>query len=259
MRHEAVTARLSDYLEGSLSGRAASRMATHLAGCSACRCALLELQRTVGLLHGLRGVVESPDLEDVVLARIRAGEGEPTLPDRLWAGASRFLSTPLGAPLATAAVGLVLLAALPRIEVEVSIPGRSASTAAALAPVPPATARAPERSRASNAPLLARRVNESVLRESSRFVGRRPFACLESSPLDVCREHHAFMTKLAMENVWAFVAEVEELPEPGRDDWLAEISRFAAESGAASDVAARLRATGDPHAQRMAVHFERAR
>jgi hypothetical protein len=177
----------------------------------------------------------------------------------MWASVSRFLSGPLGAPLATAAVGLVLLAALPRIEVEVSIPGRSATTAAAPAPAPQVAPRAPERSRASQAPLLARRVNESVLRESRRFVGRRPFACVESSALGACREHHAFMTQLAMENVWAFVAEVEEVPEPRRDDWLLEISRFAAESGAAPDVAARLRATGDPHAQRMAIPFERAR
>jgi hypothetical protein len=67
------------------------------------------------------------------------------------------------------------------------------------------------------------------------------------------------MTRLARENPWAFVERVEALPEPRRDDFLNELSRFAAESGAASDVAAHLRATGDPQAQRMAVRFEEAR
>jgi hypothetical protein len=67
------------------------------------------------------------------------------------------------------------------------------------------------------------------------------------------------MTRLARDNIWAFLAEVEQVPEPRRNDWLSGLSRFAAESGAAEDVAARLRATGDPQAQRLAIRFEEAR
>lgn len=250
MRHERVTTRLSDYLEGSLSKRDAARVEAHLLGCVACRQALGELKRTVDLLRGLRGSVESPDLAGVVMARIRAGEAEPSVLDRLRAGVSRFLAGPLGAPLATGAVGLALLALLPRIEVEVSIPGRATSEA----PATVATRRAPPsagRQPASSPPLLTRRVGESLSRD--------PFACLEAPSPQACRDQHAVMTRLARENVWAFMARLEAVPEPSRNHLLNDLSRYAAESGAASDVAAQLRATGDPDAQRMAAHFEEAR
>ena len=259
MRHTAAAARLSEYLEGSLSGRHVARVEAHLTGCPDCRRELGGLRRTVELLRGLRGGVDAPDIADAIQARIRSGEAEPSVLDRLWASVARFLSTPLGPPLATASVGLVLLAVLPRIEVEVSIPGRSTPTAATVAPAPQATAREPERPRPMHGPLLARRVNESLSGQRDRLASPGPFACLESSPHGACREQHAFMTKLAMENVWAFMAEIEELPETRRDDVLVELSRFAAESGAASDVAARLRATGDPQAQQIAIRFELAR
>lgn len=67
------------------------------------------------------------------------------------------------------------------------------------------------------------------------------------------------MTRLAMDDIWDFLAQIEQVPEPRRDDWLSDLSRFAAESGDAADVAARLRATGDPRAQRLAIRFEEVR
>lgn len=251
MRHERVTARLSDYLEGSLSKRDAVRVEAHLLDCAGCRQALDELKRTVDLLRGLRGSVEAPDLASTVMARIRAGEAEPSVLDRLRAGVSRFLSGPLGAPLATGAVGLALLAVLPRIEVEVSIPGRVTSEAPAPALATRRAPQAADRLQAPSPPLLTRRVGESLSRD--------PFECLEARSPQACRDQHAFMTRLARENVWAFMARLEAVPEPSRNDLLDDLSRYAAESGAASDVAAQLRATGDPLAQRMAAHFEEAR
>lgn len=261
MRHERVSTLLSDYLDGSLSARDASRVEMHLLACGRCRQTLGELKRTVDLLRGLRGDFEAPDLAGAVMARIQAGEAAPSVLERLRTGVSRLLAGPLGAPLATAAAGLALLAVLPRIEVEVRIPGRAAPEATARAPAPEAprtpvlaTRRAPQgadRLPAASPPLLTRRVAESLSRD--------PFACLESASPYACRDHHASMTRLAMENVWAFMARVEAVPEPRREDWLRELSRFAAESGVAPDVAARLRATGDPLAQRMAARFEEAR
>jgi Putative zinc-finger len=260
VRHEHAARLLSEYLDGSLSAREASRLEAHLLGCISCRHALGGLRRTAELLRGLRGGVDAPDLADAVLGRIRAGEAEPSVLDRLRAGVSRFLSGPLGAPFATAAVGLALLAVLPRIEVEVSLPGRGGSEAA-IADAAPRLAPRAERPRPMSSPLLARRVNESVSREPSRLAlpSPMPFPCLEAASLEACRDQHAFLTELARENVWAFMAEVEEVPEPLREDFLAGISRFAAQSGAAPDVAAQLRATGDPRAQRMAIRFEEAR
>ena len=252
MKHEAASTRLNDYLDGTLSLREAARVEAHLIGCEACRHQLGQLRRTVELLRGLRGVVEAPDLTGPVLERIRRGEAEPSLLERVRSVLLGFLGTPLGAPLATACVGLLLLGVLPRIEVEVTVPGSREAA--------PRIARSAEpRARAAGAPLAALRVNES--RPSEPRLLPRPTAgeCLESSPHGACLEHHALMTKLAMENPWAFMAELEEVPEPRRDDLLLDLSRFAAESGEAPVVAAQLRATGDPQAQRIARGFEQAR
>ena len=256
MRHERVALLLSEYLDGALSARDASRVEAHLLECSECRQVFAELHRTTELLHGLRGNLDAPDLTDAVLSRIRAGEAEPSVFDRLRAGVSRFLSGPLGAPLATAGVGLALLAVLPRIEVEVSIPGRMRPDAAITEAAPRPAPRVAERPRSASAPLLARRVNESLGGEPSRFV---PFECFEAASFEACRDHHALMTKLAMENALAFMARVQQVPAPRRDEWLGQVSRYAAESGDAPDVAAHLRATGDPLAQRVALRFEEAR
>jgi hypothetical protein len=168
---------------------------------------------------------------------------------------SRFIAGPLGAPLATAAVGLSLLAVLPRIEVEVRIPGRvlGAAPAAEVAGVAARAApRSPESARVASPPLLARRTSQ----QPSSY---DPFACREAASPHACRDHHATMTRLAIRNVWEFMERLESVPEPGRDDWVRELSRFAAESGDAPGVAASLRATGDPLAQRMAARFEEAR
>ena len=261
MTHRRVARLLDDYLGGSLSGREASCVEDHVAVCAECRRTLAELRRTVELLHGLRGSPDSPDLVEGVLARVRRGEADASRLERLRAGVSRFLAGPLGAPLSTAAAGLLLVAVLPRIEVEVSILGRDrAVTGQTRAAAPtPAPAPAPQAQRVTMAPLLARRVNESLSLEPSRQPRSMTYACLESSAVEPCRDQHALMTRLAMEDVWAFLQQIEQVPEPRRDDWLGDLSRFAAESGAAADVAARLRATGDPRAQRLAIRFDEGR
>ena len=259
MTHRRTARLLNDYLGGSLSGREASCVEDHVAVCAECRRTLAELRRTVELLHGLRGSPDSPDLVGSVLARVRRGEADASRLDRWRAGISRFLAGPLGAPLTTAAVGLLLVAVLPRIEVEISILGRNRVTksqTSAAAPTPPP---GPQAQRATMAPLLAHRVNESLSREPSRLPRSMTYACLESSIVEPCRDQHAVMTRLAMDNVWAFLEQIEQVPEPRRDDWLGDLSRFAAESGAAADVAARLRATGDPRAQRLAILFDEGR
>lgn len=255
MRHERVLSLLSDYLDGALSRRQAARVDAHLAECEPCRASLVALERTVGLLRSLRGDADAPDLVASVMARVHAGEADPSGFDRLRTFVSRFIAGPLGAPLATAAVGLSLLAVLPRIEVEVSIPGRAASVAPR-AEVSGVAERAAPRSRESarvaSPPLLARRTSQ----QPSSY---DPFACREATSPHACRDHHATMTRLAIRNVWEFMDRLESVPEPRREDWVRELSRFAAESGDAPGVAASLRATGDPFAQRMATRFEEAR
>ena len=256
--HRRAARLLDDYVSGALSRRDAVHVEDHVAVCAACRSTLAELRKTVELLHGLRDGLDFPDLTESVLTRIRRGEADTSRWDRFRAHVSRFLAGPLGAPLATATIGVLLLAVLPRIEVEIRIPGRAGvlSTDAALgAP----TARAPHAGSLVSGPLLARRVNESLSREPSRLARPLPLDCLETSSVEPCRDQHALMTQLAMDNIWAFLAEIEQVPEPSRDVWLRGLSRYAADSGDAADVAARLRATGDPRAQRLAIRFEEAR
>jgi hypothetical protein len=252
VRHERVVSLLSDYLDGALSRRQAARVEAHLAECDPCRASLVSLERTVGLLRSLRGGVEAPELVASVMARVHAGEAEPSGVERLRTLVSRFIAGPLGAPLATAAVGLSLLAVLPRIEVEVSIPGRAVSVAPAAEVAERAAPQSRPRAPVASPPLLARRTSQ----QPSSY---DPFACREATSPHACRDHHATMTRLAIRTVWEFMDRLESVPEPRREDWVRELSRFAAESGDAPGVAASLRATGDPFAQRMATRFEEAR
>lgn len=257
--HRRVARLLDDYVDGALSQREAAHVEDHVAVCAECRRTLGELRSTVGLLHGLRGRLDAPDVADEIVARIRRGEADASRWERLRARVAGFLGGPLGAPLATAAVGLLLLSVLPQVEVEIRIPGGASSVASRTDGASPGTARVQPERRAPSAPLLARRVNESLGGAPGRLPRSMSFACLESSSVEPCRDQHALMTRLAMENVWAFLAEIEQVPEPRRDIWLHGLSRYAADVGDAADVAARLRATGDPRAQRLAVRFEEAR
>jgi hypothetical protein len=252
VRHQRAARHSSEYLDGTLRGRPARRFEAHLAGCSDCQRELAELRRTTELLRSLRGGEEAPDLSGTILARIRAGEAEPSALDRLRFAASRFFSGAWGAPLATAAVGLALLAIVPRIEIEVSVPGIARPEAAQ----PIASAPAPQR---PPAPALAtRRVREPLL-PSGALPGRQPSAsvdCWEQPSFEACQEQRRLFMELALRDTRAFLERVEAVPSTQRERWIGELSRFAAEAGSASSVAQRLRASDDPRARQMAPRFE---
>jgi hypothetical protein len=243
---------LSEYLDGTLRGRHARRVEAHLAACSDCRRALAELRRTTDLLRGLRGGEDAPDLSAAVLARIRAGEADPSALERLRSAAARFFTGAWGAPLATAAVGLAVLAIVPRIEIEVSVPGIARPEAAA--PV----ARAPAPQRAPAPALATRRIHEPLL-PSVRAPARAPSAsvdCWEQPSFEACQEQRRFFMELALRDTRAFLERVEAVPSTQRERWIGELSRYAAEAGSASSVAQRLRASDDPRARQMATAFE---
>jgi hypothetical protein len=255
MRHERVARRLSEYLDGTLQGRETRRVEAHLSACLACQTSLAELRRTTELLRSLRAGDESPDLTAAVLARIHAGEADPSAFERLRSAAARFFSGGWGAPLATAAVGLAVLAVLPRIEIEVSIPG-----AAERATPPVAEAPARERPPAPAPALAARRVNEPRL-PNVTAPGRAPSElvdCWEQPSFETCQEQRRFFMELALRDTRAFLERVEAVPSPQRERWISELSRFAAEAGSATSVAQRLRASDDPRAWQMATRFEAA-
>jgi len=241
---------LSEYLDGTLPARRARQVESHLAACSRCRQALGELRRTTELLWSLRGAEDAPDLSAAVLARIRAGEADPSLAERLRAAAARVWSGAWGAPLATVAVGLAVLAILPRIEIEVSVPGVAA---------PPELERAAPVARAPRpAPALEARRVRQPLRPSVPEPWRAPSVsvdCWEQPSFEACQERRRSL-ELALSDTPAFLERVEALPSTQRERWIGELSRFAAETGSATSVAERLRASDDPRAWQMAPRFE---
>jgi hypothetical protein len=250
--HERAALSLSEYLDGTLRGRHARRVETHLTGCVDCQRTLAELRRTSELLRSLRGGEDAPDLSAAILARVRAGEAEPSALERLRSAAARFLGGAWGAPLATVAVGIAVLAIVPRIEIEVSVPGIARPEAAR----PVARAPAPQR---PPAPALAtRRVHEPLL-PNVPAPGRAPSAagdCWERPSFEACQEQRRVFMELALRDTRAFLERVEAVPSTQRERWIGELSRYAAEAGSAGSVAQRLRASDDPRARQMATHFE---
>jgi hypothetical protein len=244
---------LSEYLDGTLRGRRARQVETHLAGCSDCRRELAELRRTTDLLRGLRVAEDAPDLSGAILARVRAGEADPSALDRLRSAATRILSGAWGAPLATAAVGLAVLAIVPRIEIEVSVPGVAAREASS---APVVSAPLPQR---PPAPALAMHRLREPLLSSEPAPALPPSAsvdCWEQPSFEACQEQRRFLMELALRDTRAFLERIDAVPSTQRERWIGELSRYAAEAGSASTVAQRLRASGDPRARQIATSFE---
>jgi hypothetical protein len=233
----------------------------HLLQCSECRSELAELQRVRSLLRELRGVEDAPDLSAAVLARVEQGDADASGLERLSWSVGRLFGAPWSAPLATLAAGLLLLAFVPPLQIEVSIPSRTAPAEE------PRMARAAER--LSTAPLVSRRVAETVRPPRSDVpqrlpavaVSRRPaasFDCWERPSFDACQEERHVMMDLALRDPRAFLARLDSVPGAARERWLRDLSRSAAEAGSATSVAERLRASGDPRAWQVASRFESA-
>jgi hypothetical protein len=226
-------------------------MDAHLGRCAPCREELAALRRTVHLLGTLtQGDEPPPALGDRILARIADGEADPSWLARLSDGWRGFMESSWGAPLATATVGLSLLAVVQGVEIQVTIPGfgsPAAEAAPALAGSQPDLAAVPS----SRGPLATRRRAEPLPVMPPRT------ACLGNPAAPECARWNAWLVGLGLREPADFLREVELVPARSRARWLGELSRFAAHSGSASVLAARLRASGDPRASGVAAHFER--
>jgi anti-sigma factor RsiW len=73
--HEAIEAKLSDYVEGSLPGDEARAIEEHLAGCSSCTESLAAVKETVNALSGLHKIPAPPHFERDVAETIRRRSG----------------------------------------------------------------------------------------------------------------------------------------------------------------------------------------
>ena len=101
MKHGEVRDRLGSYLEGDLPLQQRALVDAHLDACPNCAGELKELRGTIGLLRGLADVTPPRGFASSVIARIQAGEAEPTLWVRLLDGLDLMLhSRPLALALA---------------------------------------------------------------------------------------------------------------------------------------------------------------
>ena len=102
MEHTEVRQKLSAYLDGAVSGAEREELEAHLAGCSRCRAALADLERTVGHLRNLSKVEPPSWLTAKIMAKVRE-EARPS--PSLW----QRLFFPLHVKLPLEAVALVFL------------------------------------------------------------------------------------------------------------------------------------------------------
>jgi len=116
-------ARLSAYLEDELPPRERARVEAALEGSTELRRELAELRRTVELLRGLPRPEAPPALAAAVMARVRAGEAEPTSLRNWLAG---WLEPRYAIPIAAASLVLAVFLS-PRFEAAVESPQQVAS------------------------------------------------------------------------------------------------------------------------------------
>ncbi|MCP5058290.1 MAG: zf-HC2 domain-containing protein [bacterium] len=254
MRHASCARRLSQYADGTLSPEICLRMDAHLATCSECRAEFSELRGTIDLLGTLSSSSASAglpsDFGEQVMARISAGEADPGVLGRFGDQWRRWMDSSMGPPLVTAAFGLTLLVLVQGVEVEVSLPGFGSAASAGAATLSLETA-------ASDRPTASPAASPLAVRRRIVPIPAMPplAACLRGAESG-CGRWHAWHVGLGMREPRVFLREVENVPDRARERWLAELSRFAAHSGTASVLAARLRESGDPRAHGVATHFE---
>ncbi len=73
--HEEIEAKLSDYVEGSLSASEAAAIEEHLRGCAPCTEALAAVKETVSALSGLHKIPAPPHFDRDVAETIRRRSG----------------------------------------------------------------------------------------------------------------------------------------------------------------------------------------
>jgi hypothetical protein len=258
--HSRHKRRLSEYLDGSLVGRAKARLERHLDACAECRGELAELRGTVLLLRQLATPVAEPSdfLATRILARIEAGESAPRFSDRARETARALLAGPW-APAAIAVTVLFVVATALRIEIHVKLPSSDApQLASADAVVPVAEVVAPEvlagEIRLVRTPAGRRRRFDPVALDAVAGVDR---ACAAMPHDDECQTFRNNLVTLALGNPPGFVRQIESFPIESRDRVLSAVTIEAARTGHVERVIRSLRSIDDPRAYGIVVHLER--
>jgi len=271
MMHRTCRSRLSEYLDGRLSGRSFSRVERHLGRCRACRSEFEQLRTTVSLLQSLPRPDAPEGFSARVMQRVRADRVEEAASQPFWRGLPERLRAAWLMPAAAAAFSLMVLVAVQGVQISVSLPGGQTRTLASAGfseeafvgpPLPRRTAPAPGAalSLASERRGAAEpgRARVGLGGAAGRVPALPPISGCHVRPGDpACAQWHAWMVDLALRDVPAFLVEMDAVPSGERERWVGELSRFAANAGASPQLAARLRAAGDPRATGWARRFER--
>jgi hypothetical protein len=268
--HRTIRESLGPYLEGELGIVERRAMERHLETCLECAVEVEELRSTVALLRELPDPPQPPELVRSVMHRIRAQEiGSGT--GGVWDVLGSFLRGPI--PAAAAACGLVVFAVLSSTTVSLELhPVVLQSPPTPLRQPPAAFARGPvlaAQTLAATSPGPARQASRLAAPRSGARPALPPMPRLElcrqlgsarpeaSREAEIaCRPWLSGMLTLAQYDSPGFLGRIHGLPASERDGWIEALAGFAAETGVASNVAARLRAGGDSRFLTLAERFE---
>ncbi len=132
MNHAVVTEHLADYLEGDLALDLRALVDAHLDGCTTCAQEVREMQQTIRLLRALPEPEPPPMIAANVMRRIRAGETQPTLRERIQRVVGGVLEPSFVLPASAMAIAaLVIFAIQDRTPVSGSIEPNEAREASA--------------------------------------------------------------------------------------------------------------------------------
>ncbi len=138
MNHGEVKDRLGPYLEGELPLQQRALVDAHLDTCDPCAEELRELRATIDLLQRLPDESPPEGLVDRVLARVRAGEADPTLLVRALDAFEAMLRPGVLTPVLAGALGALAIAVLQaRPQAGPPVGQASGSTPPPVAQLPP--------------------------------------------------------------------------------------------------------------------------
>ena len=257
MKHGEVRDRLGPYLEGDLPLQQRALVDAHLDACASCAEELKELRGTIGLLHSLPELEPPPGLARSVIARIQAGEGQPTHWVRVLDGLDGLLrSRSLALVAAAGGVAALALLAPGWFAEQTKTPQATALTTAAdeaseralagrLAPLNIWTAQAPFVHRPMGASAPDEESAAPVTLGPNPVAAEPELAYLEPEIEGVLRDPGGFLDELSL------------MPLPERDQQLATLREEAVRAGREAEIVEKLRTTGDRRADAIVDGFER--
>ena len=239
---------MGPYLEGDLPLQQRALVDAHLDACPSCAEELRELRGTIGLLRSLPDVEPPLALATSVIARIRAGEAQPTLGVRLLDGLDMLLrSRPLAlGAVGVGVIGLALLApdwlAGPSKARQATVLSASTSSASELAL---ARRLAPPDIWMAQAPFVRRPVGSSAADEEPATSTALGAELLPLGPELTARDPQI---EAVLHDPRGFLDELSQMPLAERDAELSRLLEEAIRAGRTGEIVQTLRTTGDRRA-----------